>query len=52
MAQDRMKGHPMRLELIREGLLVKLANYNTTQGASNWFNSLGASSGVMISKQD
>ena len=27
------KGHPMRLELTRVGLLVELANYYTTRGA-------------------
>ena len=27
------KGHPMRLELTRVGLLVKLANHYTTRGA-------------------
>ena len=27
------KGHPMRLELIRVGLLVELANHYTTKGA-------------------
>ena len=28
------KGHPMRLELTRVGLLVELANHYTTRGAS------------------
>ena len=28
-------GHPMRLELTRVGLLVKLANHYTTKGALN-----------------
>ena len=27
------KGHPMRLELTRVGLLVELANHYTTRGA-------------------
>ena len=31
------KGHPMRLELTRVGLLVELANYCTTRGASQPF---------------
>ena len=32
-------GHPMRLELTRVGLLVKLANRYTTKGALAVFNS-------------
>ena len=35
MAQGRMNGAPMRLELTRESLLVKLANHYTTRGAQN-----------------
>ena len=33
------KGHPMRLELTRVGLLVELANHYTTRGAFNngWY---------------
>ena len=31
------KGHPMRLELTRVGLLVELANHYTTRGAWYWF---------------
>ena len=32
------KGHPMRLELTRIGLLAELANHYTTRGALiNWF---------------
>ena len=30
-----LMGHPMRLELTRVGLLVKLANRYTTKGAPN-----------------
>ena len=30
------KGHPMRLELTRVGLLVELANHYTTRGAYLW----------------
>ena len=30
------KGHPMRLELTRVGLLVELSNHYTTKGASIW----------------
>ena len=30
------KGHPMRLELIRKGLLVELANHYTTKGDYCW----------------
>ena len=33
VAQGRMNGHPMRLELTRVGLLVYLANHYTTLGA-------------------
>ena len=37
-------GHPMRLELIRVGLLVKLANCYTTKGAQkiSLFNGISA----------
>ena len=33
------KGHPMRLELTRVGLLAELANHYTTRGASHesWY---------------
>ena len=31
------KRHPMRLELIRVGLLVQLANHYTTRGANSWW---------------
>ena len=30
------KGHPMRRELTRVGLLAELANHYTTRGASKW----------------
>ena len=39
-------GHPMRLELTRVGLLVKLANRYTTKGAQ------GISGDVMLTKLD